>query len=138
MKHSTKSKRTAPQPASNAASPKRWIVSATCLVFAAAGSWAFAEFVVWNKLPADLVGKWVVEGGEQDGATFDFYRSGKMLGRINLSGREGIIEANVEVEGGQLRATTRNPRTGAMETRTQTIVQRTNSHLVLRDDRGNV
>lgn len=102
----------------------------------AAGTWAFFEFVVWNRLPPDLVGKWVVQGGEQDGATFDFFRNGTMVGRINVHGKEGIINAQVRVEGNTLHSTTTNPNTGAAETRTQTIESLTNTALVLQDDRG--
>ena len=102
----------------------------------AAGTWAFLEYVVWNKLPAELVGKWVVVGGEQDGATFDFHRNGTLVGRINVHGKEGIINAGVRVEGKSLHATTTNPNTKMAETRTQTIVTLTDAALVLQDDRG--
>jgi uncharacterized protein (TIGR03066 family) len=128
------------RPASAAAnrSGLRIGVLAATLLLAGCGSWVFAEFVLWNKLPSELVGKWVVEGGEQDGATFDFYRGGTMVGRVNLNGREGVINARVEIQDDRLRATTKNPNTGAMETRTQKIVQLTRARLVLRDERGNV
>ena len=121
-------------------SPRRmsriWILAGVVLL-TGCGAWAFAEFVVWNRLPTELVGKWVVEGGEQDGATFDFYRGGTMVGRINVNGREGIIKASVAVEDNRLLSTTQNPNTGATETRSQTIVQLTKTQLILRDDRGN-
>ncbi len=113
-----------------------WILAAVVLL-TGGGAWAFAEFVVWNKLPSDLVGKWVVEGGEQDGATFDFYRGGAMTGHINLNGREGIINARVEIADDRLLTTTRNPRTGADETRSQKIVRLSRTVLVLQDERGN-
>ena len=103
---------------------------------AAGGTWAILEFVIWNKLPAELVGKWVVQGGEQDGATFDFYRSGAMVGRINLRGKEGIVNAGVRVEGKTLFSSTTNPHSGKEETRQQTIVKLDDTSLILRDDRG--
>lgn len=109
-----------------------------CLVVSAAATWAVFEYVVWNRLPALLVGKWVVEGGDQDGATFDFLRDGRMVGRINVQGKQGVINARVKVEGVTLFATTRNPTTGQDETRTQIIKSLTNRALVLQDDRGNL
>jgi len=114
----------------------RWVLVAVVLL-SGGGAWAFAEFVLWNKLPSELVGKWVVEGGEQDGATFDFTRSGNMVGRINVKGNEHFILAKVDVEEKRLLATTENPNTGARETRTQTIVRLTRTQLILRDERGN-
>ena len=95
------------------------------------------EFVVWNKLPPELVGKWVVQGGEQDGATFDFYRSGAMVGRINLRGKEGIINAQAAVDGDVLLITTQNPQTRRDETKKQTIKTLSATQLVLQDDQGN-
>src|SRR5262249_33695666 len=111
-------------------------IPALCLLFAAAGTWAAFEFVILSKLPRELLGKWVVVGGEQDGADFDFYRNGTMRGRLNVKNREFTIDARVRVEDGILYSTTTNPNTGQAETRKQTIVTLTDRSLVLRDDRG--
>jgi hypothetical protein len=100
------------------------------------GTWALFEFVVWNRIPGKLVGKWVVEGGPQDGATFDFFRDGTMTGRINLQGREGIVQAGVRVKGDVLYSTTTNPNTGQPETRQQTIEELSRETLILKDARG--
>jgi hypothetical protein len=138
-----------PQPPQNAKTPgsvnvakrpfwHRGLVILLCLVFAGGGTWAVMEYYVFNTLPPELVGKWVVQEGEQEGATFDFFRNGSMRGRINLRGREGIIDARVRVENGTLLSTTRNPNTGANETRTQQIVTLNATSLVLKDDRGQV
>jgi uncharacterized protein (TIGR03066 family) len=124
-----------PQPATSGASPWRWAIPVLCLVVAAASTWAAFEFVILTKLPRELLGKWVVVGGDQDGATFDFYRNGTMRGRINVRGREGLIDARVKVEDKVLYSTTTNP-SGIEETRTQTIVTLTEKDLVLQDDRG--
>ena len=118
---------------------RAWVVVGSCLLLmgtAAAASWAIAEFVVFNRLPSDLIGKWVVDGGEQDGATFDFFRNGTMEGRINVRGVEHRIEARVRVEGDKLLSTTRNPNTGQDETRPQEIKVLTRTNLVLQDSRG--
>jgi uncharacterized protein (TIGR03066 family) len=118
---------------------RAWVVVGSCLLLmgtAAAASWAIAEFVVFNRLPSNLVGKWVVDGGEQDGATFDFFRNGTMEGRINVNGNEHRIDAWVRVEGDKLLSTTRNPNTGQDETRPQEIKVLTQTHLVLQDSHG--
>jgi uncharacterized protein (TIGR03066 family) len=104
----------------------------------ASGTWALFEFVVWNRLPAELVGKWVVQGGEQDGATFDFHRNGTMVGRINVRGNEGIINAQAAVEGDALLITTQNPTTKRGETKKQTIKTLNATDLVLQDEQKNV
>jgi hypothetical protein len=126
------------QPADSRSFVRRWAVLAACLLFAATATWVVLEFVVWNKIPALLVGKWVVEGGEQDGATFDFFRNGSMVGHINLQGRIGIVKAQVRVEGETLFSTTRSPHRGTDDTREQKIVRLTKSELVLQDERGQV
>ena len=123
-------------PATNRRSLQRWAVLGLCLVLTAGVTWAVLEFVIWNKLPAELVGKWVVQDGEQDGATFDFFRGGAMVGRINLRGKEGIVNASVRVEAKTLYSTTMNPNTKKEETRQQTIVKLDERSLVLQDERG--
>jgi hypothetical protein len=118
--------------------PRRWPIVALCVIVAGGGTWALCEFVIWNKLPAELVGKWVVEGGPQDGATFDFFRGGTMEAHLNFQGKEGIIKASVAVDGKALLTTTRNPNTGQNETRSSIIRELTARSLVLEDEQGAV
>jgi uncharacterized protein (TIGR03066 family) len=106
------------------------------LLLAAGGTWAVFEFVIWSKVPSALLGKWVVEGGEQDGANFDFFRDGTMVGRVNLRGSEGIIKARVRVEGDKLILITQNSQTGQTVLRTQRIRTLTRTELVLEDGKG--
>lgn len=113
---------------------KLWPFAA--MVVATCAAWAFAELVVWNRLPAGLVGKWIVEGGEQDGANFEFFPGGRMRGRINVGGNESLVDAQVVVEHGRLLSTTTNPHTGRSDVRVHTIVQLTETRLTLRDERG--
>lgn len=103
---------------------------------AAIATWLVFEFVVWNKIPSGFVGKWVVEGGPQDGATFDFFRNGTMFGRINFQGQERIVHAKVRIDGDVLYSTTTNPNTREPETRKQTIQSLTDDTLILQDPRG--
>jgi len=104
----------------------------------AAGTWASFEFVVWNRLPAELVGKWVVQGGAQHGATFDFYRNGAMIGRINNREKLDLVHAQVAVEEDTLFITTQHPLTKKELTKKQTIKTLDAAHLVLQDEHGNV
>src|SRR5262245_26466017 len=101
-----------PLPVTRGSSAWRWLIPIFCVVVVGVGSWAATEHFIFNKVPGQLVGKWVVLGGDQDGATFDFYRSGVMEGRINVGGKEGRISARVHVEGKNLFSTTTNPNTG--------------------------
>jgi uncharacterized protein (TIGR03066 family) len=125
-----------PEAAPRGAFSWRWPLVILGMLVVAASTWALFEFVVWNTLPANLVGKWVVTGGTQDGATFDFYRNGTMVGNINAEGRTGIINASVRVEDNQLLITTVNPNTGRNETKTQTIKTLTATQLILLDEQG--
>jgi uncharacterized protein (TIGR03066 family) len=89
-----------------------------------------------NNLPAKLVGKWVVKGGELDGATFEFRSDGSMIGRVNLGGKEGMIEARVRVAGDRLFTVTRHPNTGKDDTSTLIIKELNARELSLQDERG--
>jgi uncharacterized protein (TIGR03066 family) len=138
-------KRAHPQP--NAKTPgatakrpllPRWALILLCLVFAGGGTWAVAEFFVFSKLPPELVGKWVVQGGPQDGATFDFYRDGSMVAHLNNNGSVGIIKAGASVEGKQLLTTTRQPSTGQLKTSVSHIRELTRDSLVLESEQGEV
>lgn len=116
----------------------RWLLLGFCLLLAAGGTWALMEFVVLGKVPPDLIGKWVVEGGEQDGATFDFYRDGTMVGRLNKRGNFDLVKARVAVEGDTLLITTQHPVTKSELVKKQTITSLNAIELTLRDDRGKI
>ncbi|HYT92554.1 MAG TPA: hypothetical protein VEL76_27810 [Gemmataceae bacterium] len=114
----------------------RWALSVLCLLLVGGGTWATFEFVVWNKLPSQLLGKWVIEGGEQDGATLDFFRNGTMIGRMNVRGSLAIVNGRAAVEGNKLFITTQNPQTRQEETQAQTIKVLTSEELIVEDGKG--
>jgi hypothetical protein len=121
---------------------RRWVVLGLGLIVAAGGSWALMEFVVWNKvfwneMPAELVGKWVVTEGPDEGGTIDFYRNGNMVAVVNLQGKTGIVKASIRVEEKKIHATLTNQLTREKGTRIQTIKVLTNERLVLEDELGN-
>jgi uncharacterized protein (TIGR03066 family) len=116
----------------------RWLVLVLCVLLVGGGTWAIAEGFIFSKLPAELVGKWVVQGGPQDGATFDFTRGGSMVARLNNNGTEVLLEARAAVEGKTLLTTTRNPNTRRDETNQSTIRELTRHSLILETERGEV
>jgi len=97
----------------------------------------FAPRVQAN-IPAQLLGKWVVVEGPQEGATFDFNRDSRLLGIVNVGGREHTLDARIRVEGKKIFSTTRNPNTGQDDTFVQIIRTLTATDLVTEDEQGGV
>jgi uncharacterized protein (TIGR03066 family) len=127
-----------PLPAKTAGgNARRWVFLGLGLLLAFAASWAFMEFVVWNKLPAELVGKWEVVQGppKYKEAVFEFYRSGKMVGHLNDHENLRIMNADVRVEGDKMYITTRRPSTGEEHVSVQTIRTLNDRELVVADER---
>jgi uncharacterized protein (TIGR03066 family) len=91
---------------------------------------------VETKLPKDLLGKWVVVEGPLKGAAFEFFPDGKMLAKLNIEGKELIINATVRVENKQLLSTTKNPQSGKEDTRVLPIRTMTSTEFVVEDDQG--
>src|SRR4051812_22792126 len=75
-----------------------WFVILFLALAAAGGTWALVEYVIWSRVPPELVGKWVVMEGPDEGGTVDFFCNGTMVAKVNLKGKEGIIEAKVRVK----------------------------------------
>jgi hypothetical protein len=113
-------------------------VTSAAAVSAVVGAWGLTEFVLPSKLPPELVGKWVVNGGPQDGATFDFHRRGTMTAHLNDNGTEVVVEARASVVDRKLFTTTRNPHTRKDETSASKIQELTPNSLVLETDKGEV
>ncbi len=128
--------RAEPLPASGGGSTKLVLLLLGTFLLVFGGVWAFCEFVLWNKIPAELVGKWVVLRGPDEGGTIDFYRGGSMVAKVNQGGYEGTIGATIRVEENRIHVTTKNQKTGEVGTRVQTIKSLDRSRLVLQDERG--
>jgi uncharacterized protein (TIGR03066 family) len=107
------------------------------LLLAAGGTWAFFEFVVWNRLPSELVGKWdVVEGPKvYKEATFEFFRHGALEATVNDREMVGKIYATIRVDGNKIFSTTRN---NAGQEHTAIFIMRTLTarELVVEDQQG--
>jgi uncharacterized protein (TIGR03066 family) len=115
---------------------RKLLVLITC--FAAAGMVTFVlfEYVVPGNVPSALVGKWVVQGGEQDGVTLEFQRHGAFQARVNVADRVGGFDGRAEVEGENLHIFSVNPQTGIEEAKTHIIKKLTETEVVLQDPRG--
>jgi uncharacterized protein (TIGR03066 family) len=127
-------------PSERTGSWRRWLVLALVGVAALGGSWAFCELVLWNRLPAALVGKWVVVEGprEYEAATFDFFRGGAMKATVNVQGNAFVINATVRVEGNTIYSTSRRPQTGEETTHALTIRTLNERELVVEDEQGKI
>jgi uncharacterized protein (TIGR03066 family) len=114
------------------------LIAVLCALVAFGGTWAFFELVVWNTVPAELVGKWVVTEGQQEGATFDFFRGGTMVGTVNVGGNEATVNARIRVEDKKIFSITMNPNTGRDDTRVLTIRSLSATDLVIEDAESGV
>jgi len=126
-----------PQPPSRF-SPMRFGILVLVMLVTGGATWAVMEYVVWNNLPSELVGKWEVTQGppEFEEAVFDFYRSGKMVGHLNDRGNLRVMNGEVRVEEKKFTITTRRPSTGEEHVTVQTIRTLNDSQFVLVDDKG--
>src|SRR5260370_41676081 len=82
LKKRTGIKGGARSPASPSADPfplRRWAILGFLLLLAGVGTWAVFEFFIWSQVPPELLGKWVVTEGPDEGGTIDFYRNGTMV-----------------------------------------------------------
>lgn len=143
MKHSSKYKKQTPQPQrlptpAASTSPMRWLLVCIGVLLTAGATWAFMEFVVWNVLPPELVGKWEVVQGppEYREAEFEFYRNGKMVGHLNENENLRIMNAQVRIDGNKIYITTTRPSTGEEHVSVQTIRTLNDKEFVVADERG--
>src|SRR5579862_911113 len=88
-----------------------WVLLGLTFVLAGFGTWAVFDFIVWNKVPPELVGLWEVEQGPQKGATFEFFRDGVMEVQMRRNKKEISHKAQVAVRDKTLLMTSKNPLT---------------------------
>jgi hypothetical protein len=119
-------------------SARSLLIAVLCALVAFGGTWAFFEFVVWNTVPTELLGKWVVTEGPQEGATFDFFRGGTMVGKVNAGGNEAVVNARIRVEDRKIFSTTVNPNTGRDDTRVLIVRRLSATDLVIEDAESGV
>jgi uncharacterized protein (TIGR03066 family) len=115
---------------------KRWVLLGLAMLLAFGSTWAFLEKFVWATTPSELVGKWVVTEGADEGGTVDFYSNGDMIATVNKQEMAFIIKAKIRVEDKKLYVTTKHETTGKLGLRVQTIKVLSGNYLVLEDERG--
>jgi uncharacterized protein (TIGR03066 family) len=115
---------------------KRRLLLGTLALLTAGCVFGVWELVAWwTIVPPELVGKWIVADGAQEGNTFDFFRGGTAEARVNIDGREGLVKATIRVDGKNLQWTTYS-QAGAKDVRTKIIRALTAHELVLEEQNG--
>lgn len=107
-----------------------------CFLVGGVGTLYVFDNYVWAKVPAEMVGKWGVDGGPQDGATLVFSRDGTLVATVNVNGKKGIIQSQVRVNGKKLTITSTHPITNEQKMQTQWIEKLTDRELILKDESG--
>ncbi len=107
-------------------------------MLAGGGTWGVLELFVWNQVPANLVGKWEVQGGPMNGGTFEFSQKGTVLIRTNNAGNDVSFTARASVRNKTLYTTTYNPETQRSETRRNIIRELTENSLILELESGEI
>jgi uncharacterized protein (TIGR03066 family) len=128
-----------PEPRAGPRKPRWWrrlLVAVCCFLAAGMLTYALFEYCLPGKVPSALVGKWVVQGGEQAGVTLEFGRHGAFQARVTVDDRVGGFDGRAEVEDDQLRTFSVNPDTGKEEAKTHVIKKLTETELILQDPRG--
>jgi uncharacterized protein (TIGR03066 family) len=116
----------------------RWAWVGLFLLLAGGGTLAVSYFLIWNKLPPELVGKWEVQGGPLSGGTFEFSRDGTLKMRHLSQGKDVALDGRVTVEGKALLLTTQNPQTRVEKTHRSMIQELTATTLILELEKGDV
>jgi hypothetical protein len=129
--------RPGPQKPGKSALP-RWAWVALGLLLAGGGTWAVFEFVIWNKVPPALVGKWEVQGGPLAGGTFEFFRSGTVLMRYRTQETTVTLNGRAAVQGQALLITTQSPETRLAKTQRSIIRELTANSLRVELEKGDV
>jgi uncharacterized protein (TIGR03066 family) len=116
----------------------RWAWLAFGLLLAGGGTLAVLEFFIWNRLPEELVGTWVVQEGPMAGGTFAFSRDGTLKSHVKNQGTSSTLAGHVTLDGKTLRMTTHNAATGEDETHASYIRELTATSLVVELEKGDV
>jgi uncharacterized protein (TIGR03066 family) len=126
------------RPSGGKSTLRRWAWAGLCLLVAAAGTLAVLEFVIWNKVPPALVGKWQIEEGPHYSGTFEFSRTGQMTVHLRNHKNDFHWKSRVGVDGKTIRSTTVNAQTREEETHESTILELTAHSMILELENGEV
>jgi hypothetical protein len=122
-----------PNPQRGRAGGPRWVwVALALLLLAGAGTWAVLEFVIWNKVPPELVGTWEVQTGSLAGGTFEFSRDGA----LRMRHLKADVKWRVTVDGKTLQMTTHGAHTKEERTQGGVIQELTPHSLIIELEKG--
>jgi hypothetical protein len=131
-------------PAARRGIPRRWLVwlmTLACLLGGALSTYYLIEFVLWPRIPAELVGQWQAKDGRQAGVVLEFWPNGAFQARVNFAGKAGGVNARAEFDDADaklLHIISVNPQTGKEEAKTHIIRSLTETELVMEDATGEV
>jgi hypothetical protein len=110
--------------------PPGWLLLLVIFAVVGLSTYFFCERFLFVRVPLAIAGKWGVEGGPQDGATLHFHRNGAFTATVNVQGKEGVIQARVEVVDERIHIFSANPHTGKEEVQTHLIKSLTAEEMV--------
>jgi uncharacterized protein (TIGR03066 family) len=118
-----------------------WLFWLVCLLGSTAASFLIFKYiapgVIAPSMPSELVGTWQVVDGDLKGATLEFTWHGTAIATSYKQNVKDVTRSSVKLEGKRILLTTEDPRTRKSDTVVQTIVNLTESELVIRDEDGN-
>jgi uncharacterized protein (TIGR03066 family) len=129
------------QPRNQPKASRRWLVwllAGCCLVGAGLATYYLVDYVLWPRIPRELVGKWQVSGGPQNGVILEFQANGAFQATLMEGIKGGVVFARAEVDGHLLHIVSENRETGQQITKTHTIKKLTENELYLEDPTGSV
>jgi len=119
----------------------RWLLAAAFLFIAASLTYGLIDYVLFPRIPAELVGTWRVQGGPQNGVILHFDRNGDFEARYALGDKQGGVHARAEIDSSdhkKLRIVSTNSKTGRRMTKIHIIRSLTESEMLLEDPTGTV
>lgn len=115
---------------------RRWLLIVGCFALGGIGMYAVAENYLVTRIPEELVGRWRVSGGDQDGVTLEFHKTGAFEARKKRGMEEGSVHARVEVGDKKLHIFSRIPGTDSEDRKTHIIHSITEKEMMLEDPEG--
>jgi hypothetical protein len=118
---------------------KAWLLCLACVALSAVATFAGFEIFWPVRVPVAMRGKWVVvEGKGLKGATLEFTADGRMVGNVQIEGKDVTINGRVEVQGNHFRVTTVSPGGGVAVTESEEILDLNERRFVVQDSHGEV
>jgi hypothetical protein len=118
--------------------PSSLVLIGLFLVLAAVSALAVRDFLVWNKLPQEMIGLWEVGEGSMKGGTFEFMPNGTMEVQVYNKKKHITHKTRVVVRDKTLFITARDPLALQAVTSESIIRELTADTLILELEKGEV